>query len=762
MSAESFSPEGIPTAPAGEHGLVAPLRVLTLLVVLCVSGGALLLAPFSPPARAAGCPNDGIRVEQGPAALALPDCRAYELVSPGVVPYLSSNNGSGVETGRASPDGNSLVFSSRYPAPASETYSEPWLAQRGGAGWGVTGLDPQMTVRVMNLGICNPGTAFSEDLTSYVLSAGGDLRSANPYSVPGGSDIGECEMPQDELVAGEPRGYSNLYLRQSGAPYVLVNALPAGFDPANATYQAASADLSRIVFEAGAEVDPGDPPGFNLFEWADGIVRPLGVLPTGETVSATLARGMEPWGYFRGRPHDGLARAVHAVSRDGERVFFEAAGGLYLRENAGQPSAADANCRTTSEPALACTRRIDVSQGGIDEAGGGVFQFASQDGDRVFFTSDRKLTQHSNAEAGKPDLYEFRVATRKVIDLTEGPSAANVRGVSGGSDDGTHLYFVARGVLTGSENNAQGELAQTGEPNLYLVRDGELTYVATLSPWISGVNFTGGRDRDAWWEPGIGILLTAWSPSGRYLAFGSVKPLTGFDNTPPQPELCETEDGGLSPCRELFVYDAETEELSCVSCDPGGAKPVGHTELLARREFDHGSTPRYFPRAVLDSGQVFFETRNSLIPRDVNGAQDVYEYRSGNLNLISSGMNQSGSVFVDASPDGSDVFFISPEALVRSDGDGGAATVYDARVDGGFAEPPLPPEPCGNAESCRSAGPPAPPAVAQPSTSSFFGQGNIRPRPCKHGRVRRGNRCVRRVKHHHRKQRASRRPGRSN
>jgi hypothetical protein len=724
------------------------------LLALCVSCAALLLTFYlAPSAQAATCSNEAIRAEQGAAALSLPDCRAYELASPGSIPSLSKLSTLDFGGGKASPEGNAISYFSRYPAVGSQTSSETWLSRRTANGWTLTSLDPQLTPAPTENAICQPGVSLSEALDAFLLSAGGDLESVEV------SASGECGIPAKELVPGEPSGYANLYLRRGDGPYALVNPTPVGVTPANATFQAASSDLSRVVFSEAAELTPESVPGSNLFEWSDGSVRAIGILPNGAHVPAKLGAATREWGGGElSGPLLGLAPVSHAVSADGERVFFEANGNLYLRENAGQAPAAVADCRTTSEPDLACTLQLDRSIGAGSD-GGGVFQFASRDGSRVFFTSDHALTFPASAQAGKPDLYEYDVSVGKLTNLTAVGSseAANVRGFSGGSDDGSHLYFVARGVLTGSEQNGQGEVALPGQPNLYLARDGDLTYVATLSPWEAVP--IGGKDQHNWWETAqtgaeFGHLKTAWSPSGGYFLFSSRKSLTGFDNTPSEPGLC-----GSEACEELFLYDAEAEELSCVSCDPGADRPVAHTRLVERAEFlRFAPGPRYAARVVLDSGQVFFETENSLSARDVNGFQDVYEYRSGGLSLISSGTGEGGSAFVDASADGRDVFFVTPEAPVRADRDR-LPSIYDARVNGGFAEPPLPPAPCAG-EDCRPPGPP-PPAALPPPTVTVVGPGNVRPRKCKRDSVRRAGRCVKKAKRHH-KHAASHRSGRKN
>jgi hypothetical protein len=735
-----------------------PALTVIAAAILAVNGSGLAATQAS----AAACPNESIRSEQGPPASALPECRAYELVSPGQNPYLLSpeNNIGG---GKAASSGSSLAYNTVYPASGSNLNSGTWLSRRSDNGWTLTAAIPQVLPTNTKEGECTPAVAFSENLETQLLWAGGDL-SLVPHL-----GKGECGLLSDEIIHGEPRGYANLYLRHDETPYTLVNTPPAGVIPGNATFQAGSSDLSRVLFSEDAKLTPEAPAGFNLFEWDGETVHLIGILPNGEPVSATLGAGTENWAKAAGSEGGvassaGLAPVTHAVSADGEMVYFEANGNLYLRENAGQPPAVDQNCKTTTELSNACTLQVDLSLG-KGESGGGIFMFASRDGKRVFFTSDHKLTASSGAQPGKPDLYEYDVETAELTDinneLVDHSSGvgliSNVRGISGGADDGSLLYFVARGVLTGSQQNARGEVAEGEEPNLYLMRNvaGQrtVTYIATLSPW----ELIGGLDREDWWEPRrSGDLRAEWSPSGRYLLFSSYRPLTGADNSAPNSNDCNHQ----KSCSELFLFDSAEGSLSCVSCGPNGMKPLGNTSLLEARlesvRFTRG--PRYAPRAVLDSGQVFFQTPNALLPADTNGsAEDVYEYRDGELNLISSGTADGSSGFIDSSPDGRDVFFATSASLVRSDTDGGVPSVYDSRIEGGFSEPSPQSNPCTDEGSCRTPAP-QPPTVAPSVTTAIGGSGNVIAKPkskkCKKGFIRHGHRCVKKAKrkqHHHKK-----------
>ena len=49
--------------------------------------------------------------------------------------------------------------------------------------------------------------------------------------------------------------------------------------------------------------------------------------------------------------------------------------------------------------------------------------------------------------------------------------------------------------------------------------------------------------------------------------------------------------------------------------------------------------------------------------------RDVYEYENGQPRLLSSGTSDSDSMFFDATPSGSDVFFATSEQLVPQDTD---------------------------------------------------------------------------------------------
>jgi hypothetical protein len=197
--------------------------------------------------------------------------------------------------------------------------------------------------------------------------------------------------------------------------------------------------------------------------------------------------------------------------------------------------------------------------------------------------------------------------------------------------------------------------------------------------------------------------------------------LTGYDNT-------DQKTG--QPDAELFLHEPGAAQLRCVSCRPTGTRPVGSSTIPGSvpNGSAEGSPDSYKPRVFSNGGQrVFFDSRDVLVNSDTNNDRDVYEWEAngtgscakaaGCIDLISSGRAEGGAVFVDASVDGSSVFFITDGSLISSDP--GAFDLYVARVGGGFPDPPVP-IPC-NGDSCQS----LPSEPVDPALSTLFaGPGN--------------------------------------
>jgi len=272
---------------------------------------------------------------------------------------------------------------------------------------------------------------------------------------------------------------------------------------------------------------------------------------------------------------------------------------------------------------------VQVDQG---VGGGGDFQVASASGAIAFFTKEGHL-------------YRFDAATETSADLTP---AGEVVGVLGASPDGAYLYYLAAGGLFLAHNGSVGKVAVAADASNY--------------------------------PPATGSSRIAADGT---LAFVSSAPLGEFDNT------------GFAA---VYLFRPGSGELICASCNPTGVRSSGPSTIPGA--LLNGTTPTpYKPRALSSDGKrLFFDSRESLFPLDTNSDTDVYQWEAqgtgsclkpgGCVNLISSGRAAGGAAFLDASADGSDVFFLTDASLVPADP--GVMDVYDARQGGGFAAALIP------------------------------------------------------------------------
>jgi DNA-binding beta-propeller fold protein YncE len=673
-------------------------------------------------AAQAACPNEQMR---GGFAGKLPDCRAYELVTP---PVTSGSQFDGelrmAYASKAAADGNALTLTTAEPRPGAPTAGEKYVATRGIAGWSAEDIMPLESYDGVGCANYQFAYAFSAQITKDVVQAGGGSRatSSNNHN----EDPESCNPEGQQVVPGEPVGYENLLVRENATgTYRLVNVAPPGVTPADAHFQSSSADLSHVIFTETSALAGGATYGVeNLYEWDEGAVRLVSVLPNGTAVLGSFAAKA------RSPEHDSV------VSSDGSHVLFTYAGALYDRID-GQR-----------------TVQVDEKQGGSGPSGGGSFMAATSDGSKVFFLDCNRLTEDSTAVSAQGchdifnrptgnDFYEYDLAKppgQRLTDLSvdhEGSDAlgADVQSVTPlGVHDSSDVYFVAKGVLasntrefTNSDGQTVVEGAEAGKENLYLWNGNSTTFIA------AGVEYSS-----------YGIQQT--SPDGEWLAFESKKSLTGYD------------DSALgSEYSELYLYSAATGQFTCASCDPTG-EPAGAQGGVAQRGEALGEIYGLFPnRHVLtDAGQVFFETTEALVPSDTNGQRDVYEYEGTGAHLISSGTSSFETALEDVSESGNDVFFRSNQQLVPQDNLEGQLVTYDARVAGGFPAAVSPP-PCTTADACRTPAPSQPSIYGAPASQTFSGLGNLAPpekRPgakhkakpvkCKKGFVKKRNRCVKR------------------
>lgn len=608
------------------------------------------------------------------AATALPDGRVYELVSPaqksggigGVFP-LGTLTLSVEQVGRplqSAVDGEAITYLGEDFYKSQLGSLNQYLSTRGVNGWSNRNLTMPVPSPSEEAIEANPFVGFSADLSDALI----------------GSTI--------PLAEGVPVGYANLYLTHGASIRPLITQAPPNrtsetfghalygrntfrrsllFSGANAGEGAVPA-FSHVLFEANAALAlgavDGGPLKNNLYEWVEGHLRLVNVLPGGQA-PPNASFGVDNSDTYVGQPTPSLS---HVISADGSRIFWtdenKESHNLYLREDGER------------------TVQVDEAVGGEGE-----FQTASTDGSRVFFSKSGHL-------------YEYDVTGALTHDLL---SEGGVLGVLGASDDGSYVYFVATSAASGK--------AIAGQPNLYLWHNGALTFIATLSfldneNEVSNLYGTASPYGD-WYRTFAGRTAEV-APDGRYVAFMSKAKLTEYENL---------EINGLEHAYEIFLYDADTGELVCASCNTDATRPTTSTLLPP------AINGIYQQRYLDNNGRLFFSTSDAVIPQDRNGNSDVYEYENGGVHLISPATGPTDeAVFADASENGNDVFFTTQQQLVPGD-PGEITDLYDARVGGRPEEEPAQSACAG--EECR-AQPTAPPLLEVPTPSAVFtGTGNL-------------------------------------
>jgi hypothetical protein len=709
------------SAPVGsdnsEHPAAAEIQGLSPITIYHYR---IVATNLSAPAGAPGS-DETFTTQSAGGESSLPDGRAYELVSPvdkedGEVLGIGGGGitPAGGDATQSSEDGRSVSYTTSASVgvnPPGNFLSSQLFSSRGAGGWSTQNISIPHPIPVDLDKLLSEGEEFirfSSDLGHAIVRS--------PHEQPEPPLAPEIHQ---EVAGGEPSPGSGqeIYVRNNGSGVFravqTVEPLP------DIVFEGASPDLSHVVFEGPAGLDPEYPLAGGLYEWTDGQTRLVSVLPGpgDEPTSGSLGDN--------GRNNVGgvlLYPTLHAVSDDGSRVVWAGVGGLYSRE---------------------------MRKGETTLIGPGLFQGASSDGSRVFYLNNG-------------ELFVFDVLAKTQVDLGAASS------VVGANEEGTVVYDTSPAVLPGVTSNGYGDAASNGANNLYMLHETSQGS-GSWSPTFITSGAEEGTATGLINEAPFATREMRVSPNGDYLSFMSQQRLTTYDN--------RDANSGM-PDEEVYLFDGRANSLVCASCDPTGARPVGEynatkLEFLQPRIDPFGiweghwiaatipgwtpdganDSTGYQPRFLSDTGRLFFDSTGALVSQDVNGRDDVYQYEpvgvgsckapgfglsastvrdlsgSGCVGLISAGTGSDDSLFFDTSANGNDVFFTTQDGLASQDHDG-AADLYDARVCTtvepcvpGLASPPA----CGTADSCRVAPSPQPGVFAAPASATFEGAGNITP-----------------------------------
>jgi hypothetical protein len=288
------------------------------------------------PGVASSCPNDAFRTG---ASAALPDCRAYEMVSPvdkeGADVMVLRKGDLAQPLQQASSSGGRLVFASRRSFGDSPT--APWIGQylaaRGADGWSTHSLNAPVSEFLAAGGAnrLNPELfAFSPDLCEAWSESMGDPQPS-PAAPPGYRDL---YRRTDETCGGPGYEPMSTLVPPSWMPHE--KEAGWGFQIG---FQGASADGTKAFFIANDKLAPeGSAKQTQLYARVAGDpqLHFVCILPDGAPLAGFCSAGKitsGQGGFSNGRV---LGFFTGAVSEDGSRVYWSAGGGaapIYLREN---------------------------------------------------------------------------------------------------------------------------------------------------------------------------------------------------------------------------------------------------------------------------------------------------------------------------------------------------------------------------------------------------------------------------------------------
>jgi hypothetical protein len=496
-------------------------------------------------------------------------------------------------------------------------------------------------------------------------------------------------------------GAKTNYLQFPDGHSELIGVGTLGSDP-RAEGMLITENAGHVIFQtqgfsgSAVQLEPDAPPAGTAAVYdrtPDGITHVVSLLP------GDLALQAGEHAFYVGASHDGAG------------IAFEVAGKLYLRGN---------NAATY-------------------EVGEGVaFAGLAEGGSRIYYV-----------EGG--DLFAFEAEGEETIEFTKTGNAVVVNV----APDGRRAYFISTTAISGAGENPNGARPKGGQRNLYLSEEGQIKFVGVVTKRdVEGEVISGEGMVD-----GLGLWVSAAeagraaakdpsrvNPTGSVLLFQSRAPLDGHDS------------GGTA---QIYRYDSQGDRLQCISCNPtrtvegGGASlETFGGEIVSRPPI---GTRVLIQNITPDGGRVVFESKEALLSTDNDAVQDVYEWERSGLGscerpqgcvyLLSSGHTSEDNYLYGMSRSADDVFFVTGDVLIGGDND--TASIYDARVGGGF---PPPSEDVCLGEDCRP-GPASPPLLSSPASPALGAEDNLRPRRCPIGRhkvKRRGKvRCVKKRRSHH-------------
>lgn len=331
---------------------------------------------------------------------------------------------------------------------------------------------------------------------------------------------------------------------------------------------------------------------------------------------------------------------LRGLAPNASRVFFTTSEQL---SGADADSALDIYARNLEGGITTLVSQGDASCApGCGNSGAApVFQTSSSDGSRVFFTTDEQLSTADQDAA--TDIYARDLPSGPTTLVSGGSSSILTASFAAASTDGSRVFFATAEGLVGSDTDGANDIYEWSGGAPILVSS------ASCSP-----------------GPECGSNFNTASADGSRIVFSTAEQLVPED-TDTGVDVYEQVVGSGGP---VLV---SLPQPGCGGCGTGNAD--------AR-----------FNRASTDAGVVFFTSDEPLAAADLDPDDDIY---SRDLDADTTVLStpppglcptaECDATFVDATADGSHVFFQTEERLTVEDVDS-EPDIYERAYDTGLGE----------------------------------------------------------------------------
>jgi hypothetical protein len=553
------------------------------------------------------CPNEAFRTG---LSAHLPDCRAYELLSPIDKEGSQEAYKYGFQVGGSfniGEDGERAILDA-YPVSwgSATAGNSPFLFSRGAEGWSMTAGTPQ------------PQTGVA---TVWPQLYSGDLSQLAFESRYETSPLGESSTIEYKVGP-------------VGGPYTIVASAPREVTghQFNEGWVASNAAFSKLVLQTRDRRLLGEPTstrsGSDLYEYTlQGGLRRLNVTGGEPAVTigscgAAIVRGSEDRG---GSKLTGSLSSQHTVSAEGSRVFFYA--------SAPHECASEGELGESSQ-ASAPHRHLYVRVNGSQTVDIGAFGFlgANEQGTVLLLENGAGELEEYDSETGK---LEPESSSDKALASELGSLGVPNETEPQGSEAFFHpryTYWSASHVNTEHgtpESNGQGEVVTPGQVYRYDAVEHLVECVSCVSSYdhqpklpsfISVGSGVGTRPHSPF------PFSTFTSRDGRFAFFTTPSALVAQDVDGEIP--IEGEVGGVNKSEFVDIAGTTSPSSDVYEWRAAGVDGCERVQgCVALITDGRGGYLNLLLGSVDEGREALIYTRSKLLPQDVDSAGDVYAVR---------------------------------------------------------------------------------------------------------------------------------------